>query len=77
MITRKILIFKKYLLIILLTSSIILSVTGCAQEEKSKLFVFCNDALYSLSINEQLQIEKTKITDPIVEIDKKTKTKNR
>ena len=75
MITRKILIFKKYLLIILLTSSIILSVTGCAQEEKSKLFVFCNDALYSLSINEQLQIEKTKITDPVIEVDKGIKTK--
>ena len=76
--TLKVLLLKRYLLtllIILIISSIILSVTGCAQEEKSKLFVFCNDALYSLSINEQMQIEKTKITDPIVEIDKKTKTK--
>ncbi len=67
--------FKRNLLLFLVISSIILSLTSCAREEKNKLFVFCNDALYSLSINDQMQIEKTKITDPVIEVDKGIITK--
>ncbi len=73
--TFRVLPLKRNLLTILVILSITLSFIGCAQGEKSKLFVFCNDALYALSTNEGLQVEKTKITDPVVEIDKKTKTK--
>jgi Tol biopolymer transport system component len=73
--TFRVLPLKRNLLTILVILSITLSFIGCAQGEKSKLFVFCNDALYALSINEGLQVEKTKITDPVVEISKGVKTK--